>query len=157
MKFLLAVLAGLAGTAAMTLFLYLLSFLTSRTTRVVKVLGTMLTNRTQPDGGLSDAVSTSAVGIVAHYAVGAFFAVIYLALWDSEVGLATASWGILFGLANGIAGMVAWYFFFMLHRRAPVLKLGTFLMWMLVSHVIFGFVTTYVYHLLSQPVYAFWQ
>ena len=157
MKFLYAVLAGLAATAAMTAFLYLLSYATHRVMKVIKILGTMLLNRTQPDGSLSDAVSTKAVGTVAHYTVGIFFALIYLAAWDSGVGLLTASWGLLLGLGNGIIGMVVWYFFFMVHPRPPLLKLKTYLTTLIFAHVVFGFVVTYVFYLLSDPAYAFWQ
>ena len=157
MKLLHAVLAGLAATAAMTAFLYLLSYATHRVLKVIKILGTMLLFRTQPDGGLSDAVSTKAAGTVAHYAVGIFFAIIYLALWDSGVGMLTASWGLLFGLAHGIVAMVTWYFFFMLHPKPPLLALRTYLITLIFAHVIFGLVATYTVYLLQHPDYAFWQ
>ncbi|WP_439881508.1 hypothetical protein ACSX1A_20555 [Pontibacter sp. MBLB2868] len=156
MKLLYVILAGLAATAAMTAFLYILSHLTHRVMQVIKILGTMLTNRTQPDGSPSDAVSTKVVGTVAHYALGVLFAIVYLALWDSGVGLVSASWGLLFGLAHGVIGMTLWYFFFMLHPKPPLIRLKTYLLTQIAAHVVFGFVLTYVYYLLLQPAYEFW-
>ena len=156
MKFLYAIPAGLAATAAMTAFLYLLSFLTHRVMKVVKILGTMITRRTQPDGSLSDATSTKVIGNIAHYLVGIFFAVVYLALWDSGVGLVTASWGLLFGLAHGIIAMLMWYFFFMLHPNPPIIPLKTYLLTLIAAHIVFGFVATYTFYLLLKPNYSFW-
>ncbi|WP_299825239.1 hypothetical protein [uncultured Pontibacter sp.] len=156
MKLLYAILAGLAATAAMTAFLYLLSYLTHRVMKVIKILGTMLTRRTQPDGSLSDAASTKVIGTIAHYAAGIFFALIYLALWDSEVGLITASWGLLFGLAHGIMAMLIWYFFFMMHPNPPIIPLRSYLLTLIAAHVVFGFVVTYTFHRLLQPDYSFW-
>ncbi|MDX5423499.1 MAG: hypothetical protein LPK14_14685 [Hymenobacteraceae bacterium] len=156
MKLLYAAIAGIAGTAAMTAFLYLLSFITHRVMKVVRILGTMLLNRTQSDGDLSQATSTKVVGTLAHYGVGVFFAIIYLALWDSGVGPVTASWGLLFGLAHGIVAMVIWYFFFMLHPNPPLIKLKTYLVTLVFAHMIFGFVTSYTYYLFLRPGYSFW-
>ena len=157
MKFLDAILASLAGTAAMTAFLYLLSYATHRVMKVIKILGTMLLFRTQPDGSLSDALSTKVVGTLAHYSIGAFFAIVYLALWDSGVGLISFSWSLLFGLANGIAGMFAWYFFFMVHPKPPLIKLKTYLLTLLVAHIVFACVTFYTYYNIVLPEYTFWQ
>ncbi|MHA6249701.1 hypothetical protein ACXYMU_17290 [Pontibacter sp. CAU 1760] len=157
MKLLYALLGGLAATAAMTAFLYLLSFATHRVMKVIKILGTMLLSRTHPDGSLSDAVSTKAVGTVAHYAVGVFFALFYLALWDAGVGLLSASWGLLLGLAHGLVAMVVWYFYFMIHPKPPLLALKTYLLTLIFAHMVFGFVMTYTVYLLMQPGYRFWQ
>lgn len=157
MKFLDAVVAGIAGTIAMTAFLYLLSFVTHRVMKVVRILGTMLLNRTHPDGSLSELTGTKVAGTLAHYAAGIFFAIIYLALWNSGVGLPTASWGLLFGLAHGLIAMVIWYFFFMVHPRPPIIRLRTYLTTLIFAHIIYGFVMSYTFYLLTQPDYSFWQ
>lgn len=157
MKLLYAVLAGIAATAAMTAFLYLLSLITHRVMKVIKILGTMIMNRTQPDGSLSDAVSTKVIGTIAHYAVGVFLAILYLALWGAGVGMLTASWGAFLGFANGILAMVVWYFFFMMHPKPPLLQLKTYLITLIFAHVIFGFFVTYTFYLLEHPGYSFWQ
>ncbi|GAB3828278.1 hypothetical protein [Pontibacter rugosus] len=156
MKFLDALVAGIAGTAAMTAFLYLLSFATRRVMKVIRILGTMLLNRTQADGSLSGDASTKVVGTLAHYAIGIFFALLYLALWDAGVGAITASWGLFFGFANGLAGMAVWFFFFMLHPHPPLIRLRTYLNTLIFAHIIFGFVATYTFYLLLQPAYDFW-
>ncbi|WP_299755165.1 DUF6789 family protein [uncultured Pontibacter sp.] len=156
MKLLDAVVAGIAGTAAMTAFLYLLSYATHRVMKVIRILGTMLLNRTHPDGSLSELTGTKVAGTIAHYAVGIFFAVIYLALWSSGVGAPTASWGLLFGLAHGLVAMVIWYFFFMLHPRPPLITLKSYLTTLIFAHIIYGFIMTYTFYLLLKPAYSFW-
>jgi hypothetical protein len=157
MKFLYAIVAGLAATAAMTAFLYLLSLATRRVMKVIKILGTMLTNRTHPDGSLSDAGSTKVVGTLAHYAAGILFALFYLALWDSGVGTTTASWGLFFGLAHGLFAMFLWYLFFLVHPRPPIIALRTYLVTLIFAHIIFGLVITYIFYLLQKPDHAFWS
>lgn len=157
MKLLYAVIGGLVATAAMTAFLYLLSLITHRVMKVIKILGTMLTNRTQPDGSLSDAVSTKVYGTVAHYLVGIVFALFYIALWHSDVGLINASWGFLFGLAHGLTAMFIWYLFFLVHPRPPIISFRTYLVTLIFAHIIYGVVLTYTVHLLARPDYPFWS
>lgn len=157
MKLLYAILGGLAGTAAMSAFLYLLSFATHRVMKVIKILGTMLTNRTQPDGSLSDAVSTKVYGTAAHYLMGIIFALFYLALWNSGVGLVNASWGFLFGLAHGLFAMFLWYLFFLVHPRPPIIALRTYLVTLIFAHIVYGMVLTYTVYLFMRPDYPFWS
>nr|WP_221627119.1 hypothetical protein [Pontibacter sp. Tf4] len=149
--------AGVAGTAAMNTVLYLLSLTTGRVLKIPPLLGTMLLNRTHPDGNLSGAVSTHVVGTVAHYTVGILYAIGYLALWESGVGTITASWGLLIGFGNGIFAMIIWYFFFMIHPRPPHIQLERYLLTLVFSHIIFGFVVTFVYFHLTHPEHSFWQ
>lgn len=157
MKLLYAVIGGLAATAAMTAFLYLLSLVTHRVMKVIKILGTMLTNRTNPDGSLSDAVSTKVYGTVAHYIFGIIFALFYVALWHSGVGLINASWGLLFGLAHGLMAMFLWYLFFLVHPRPPIISLRTYLVTLIFAHIVYGLVLTYTVYLLAHPDYPFWS
>lgn len=157
MKLLYAILAGLAATAAMTAFLYLLSYATNHVMKVIKILGTMLLSRTQRDGSLSDAVGTKVVGTIANYLVGILYAIAYLALWESGVGMVTASWGLLLGVANGLFAMIIWYFFFMIHPMPPAISLRVYLITLIFAHIVFGLVVTYTYYLLSHPEYLFWQ
>jgi hypothetical protein len=156
-KLIYVILAGLAGTAAMTTILYLLSLVTTRVMPVPRLLGTMLLGRTHPDGSMSNAPATLMVGTLAHYTVGVLYAIGYLALWESGVGTITASWGLLIGLANGLFAMVIWYFFFMIHPKPPHIRLDRYLIEMVLGHVLFGFVVTFVYYHLTNPEYTFWQ
>ncbi|GGG19358.1 hypothetical protein [Pontibacter amylolyticus] len=157
MKLLYAVIGGLAATAAMTAFLYLMSYVTHRVMKVTRILGTMLMNRTQPDGSLSKATNTKVYGTVAHYLAGIIFALFYIALWHSEVGLINASWGFLFGLAHGLMAMFIWYLFFMVHPRPPLISLRTYLTTLIFAHIVFGLVLTYTVYLLAKPDYPFWS
>jgi len=155
-KLVYVILAGFAGTTVMTVVLYLLSF-TNRALRIPQLLGTMLLGKTHPNGSLSEAPSTLIVGTVAHFIVGILFAIAYLAFWESGVGTLTFSWSLLMGFANGIFAMIAWYFFFMIHPKPPIIKLERYLVTLVFAHVFFGFVVTYVYYLLTDNEHTFWQ
>lgn len=157
MKLLNAILAGVAGTAAMNLALYLFSLVTHRVMNIPQLLGTMLLGRTHPDGGLSNAASTKVIGTAAHYIVGVLYIIGYLALWESGVGTVTASWSLLIGFGNGILAMIIWYFFFMIHPKPPLIQLEKYLVTLIFSHIIFGFVATLVYYQLTHLEYSFWK
>ncbi|HEY4650452.1 MAG TPA: hypothetical protein VIG72_03515 [Pontibacter sp.] len=157
MKLLYVILAGVAGTIAMNTVLYMLSMVTSRVLNIPQLLGTMLLGRTHPDGSLSEAVGTRIVGLLAHFTVGALYAIGYLALWESGAGTVTATWGLLIGLGNGFFAMIIWYFFFMIHPRPPKIELERYLVTLVFSHVFFGFVATFSYYLLAQPEHSFWS
>ncbi len=157
MNLIYTILAGLAGTLAMSIVLHLLSMVTPRIMPVPRLLGTMLLGRTHPNGSLSRSTSAVVVGMLAHFIVGILYAIGYLALWESGVGTITASWSLLIGFANGIFAMIIWYFFFMIHPKPPLIKLERYLVEMVFSHVLFGFVVTYTFYHLTKPEYTFWQ
>ena len=157
MKLVYIILAGITGTATMTVILYLLSVTTNRALHVPQVLGTMLLGKTHSNGSLSQAPSARIVGTIAHFIVGILFAIAYLAFWESGVGTLTFSWSLLMGFANGIFAMIAWYFFFLIHPKPPIIKLERYLVTLIFAHVIFGFIVTYVYYLLTINEHNFWQ
>lgn len=157
MKLIYVIIAGLAGTAAMTVFLYFISLLTRHILQMPLLLGTMLLGKTHPNGSLSRSVSTKFVGTLAHYTMGILYAIGYLALWESGVGTITASWSLLIGFGNGILAMVIWYFFIMIHPKPPIIHLEKHLTAILLAHIVFGFILTYVYYQLTHVEYSFWQ
>lgn len=149
------VIAGLVGTGVMTLFMYGMTFLTDRVMKVVKILGTMLTFQTTPDGRLSDSPTAIGVGIVAHYALGVIFALVYYALWRAGIGSPTFWNGALFGFVSGLVGILGWRIFFALHPRPPAtVPLKDYLITLLAGHVVFGIAVVVTYQLLSVEDFA---
>jgi hypothetical protein len=150
-----SVIAGLVGTAAMTLFMYGMTFLTDRVMKVVKILGTMLTFQTSPEGRLSDSPLAIGVGIIAHFAIGVIFALIYYELWRAGIGSPTVWIGALFGFISGLVAMLVWRLFFALHPKPPTtVPLKNYLITLLVAHVVFGVVVVATYQLLSVEDFA---
>ena len=73
-------LSGIGGTALMTSFINILAYLTKKPIRVVRILGTMATNGTTPDKGLSEKLNSRIVGISLHYLIGIIWAALFVIL-----------------------------------------------------------------------------
>ena len=130
--------AGIVGTACMTLGMYTLAGITSDHFKVVKVLGTMLTNQTTEDGGLSNATSAITVGLLAHYLVGIGFSFVYTWLWREEIMEGTFQAATLMGFVNGLIGAAGWRVYFAIHRRPPDMPLPKYLLAIALGHILFG-------------------
>jgi uncharacterized membrane protein YagU involved in acid resistance len=148
MEYLIAVLAGIAGTALMTGALYMLTYVTGRTFKVVKVLGNMLTNSVHADGSLSDNKRAIFLGVVAHYAIGVMFALIYVWLWQRGIGRPDLWNGIVFGTLNGLFAIVFWYMFITLHIKPPRLPMPAYLLAIGAGHILFSLGTVLVFTLI---------
>ena len=145
------ILAGLTGTAVMTAFMYGLTFLTQRVMKVVKILGTMLTFQTSLDGQLSDTPLAIAVGLVAHYLIGIGFTFVYAALWQADLGHPTFAFGVVAGFFSGMVGVLVWRLFFAIHPKAPTtIPLQSYLVTLLLAHVVFGVAVVATYQFLTS-------
>ncbi|MEZ2444534.1 hypothetical protein AB6805_22570 [Chitinophaga sp. RCC_12] len=142
-----AIAAGLFGTLLMTGALYLLTAITGKNYKVVGVLATMVTNHTTPDKGLTRKPADLLTGIILHYLIGVFFAIIYFYLWQAGVGHPTLFWSIVFGLLNGIFAMGFWFTFIRLHPRPPAIPVMSYVMAVGLSHVLFSIGVLIVYTL----------
>lgn len=130
MYYFMAALAGIGGTALMTGFVYFISWITKNDFKVVKILGRMITNRTGRKSIMT--------GMIAHYLIGVFFAVIYAWLWSRGIGSPTISSGLVFGAANGLFAMLFWFTFIKLHPNPPAVKLPAYLIVIGVGHLFFS-------------------
>ena len=145
--------AGIAGTAFMTLFLYLLTPLMHRQLKVVKVLGTMLTNQTTPNGELSERPMAIWVGGTVHYLIGIMFTFCYYFLWRSGIGKPDLSSGAVFGFVTGLFGIAVWRVFFWVHPNPPrTVSLPSYLLSLLIAHVVFGVFAHLTYSFLIQRI-----
>ncbi|MFD2574534.1 hypothetical protein ACFSUS_28120 [Spirosoma soli] len=145
MKLLHIILAGIAGTALMTFFMYIMTFITDRVMKVTQILGTMLTFQTSPDGNLSDSRLAVTVGIIGHYLIGIAFALCYYGLWLLSIGQPDFQSGIWLGIGSGLAAIIFWYSFFVLHPKPPAISLKPYLLSLFMAHLVFtfGVIVTY--------------
>ncbi|AEI50793.1 DUF6789 family protein [Runella slithyformis] len=151
MVLLIIITAGISGTAFMTLFLYLFTALIHRQLKVVKILGTMLTNQTTPDGGLSELPWVIWVGVTVHYLIGVMFTLGYYFLWQFGIGSPDYESGAVFGFLTGLFGITVWRVVFWLHPNPPrTVSLPIYLLSLLIAHVIFGVFVHLTYSLLVQ-------
>jgi hypothetical protein len=157
MKFYYSIIGGILGTLLMTLFSYFIAYITHKPTKVVKVLGTMLTNQTTPEGGLSNKLSAILIGILAHYLVGIGFTFIYFYLWPNRDSEASFFQSLLFGFLCGVFGIIVWKIFFLLHPNPPEISLPVYLLNILIGHLFFGigiFITyKFIYFMIDKIQY----
>jgi hypothetical protein len=133
-----AAIAGIAGTALMTGFVYLIAYITGNNFKVVKILGTMLTNNTHRNKSTDESPETIITGIIAHYLIGVFFAIIYAWLWSKGIGEPTLRSSIIFGALNGLFAMLFWYTFFRLHRNPPAIRMPAYIVVIGIGHLFFS-------------------
>jgi|GEM_PF-1137131 len=143
------IIAGLVGTAGMTFFMYGMSFLTDRVMKVIRILGTMLTFRTTSKGELSDSSWATLVGTLAHYTVGLSFTLVYAEIWRAGLGVPTLRFGVVAGFVSGLVGILGWRVYFALHPQPPKnVPMKSYLLTLLVAHVVFGVIVTLTYQAL---------
>ena len=132
-----AVVAGLIGTAVMTVVMVMAPKMGMPKMDVMGVLGSMFS---------ADAGTARWMGFVAHFVMGIVFALIYAALWNANVGEATWSWGLIFGLVHGIVAIVAMPMMLGMHPRPSEMERSTKMMaGQIVGHLVFGLVVALTY------------
>jgi hypothetical protein len=142
-------LAGTAGTTLMTAGVLAVAAGTRQELNVLRILGTMLTVRTKSDGTCSRAGSTLAIGILAHYAVGYFFTIIYVWMWNNRYISDDLATTCVLGFITGVFGITVWRVFFALHRRPPTVPLKLYLTCICLSHILFAIGVRAVYTFMS--------
>jgi hypothetical protein len=143
-----AIIVGISGTTAMTAFLYLNAWVFKKRLKVIPVLGTMLTNQTTGDKGLSSRRSALLCGTVAHYIVGIGFAYIYLLLWEKGIGQPVTSDSLAFGIINGMFAALVWWVFIRIHPNPPFLPVISYLLFIFLGHLVFALGNKWIYQLL---------
>ena len=84
-----AIVAGLVGTAAMSLLMVMAPKMGLPKVAIWELLGSMFDRR-----------GNSPLGWMAHFMMGALFALVYAALWSAGLGAPTLLWGLLFGVIH---------------------------------------------------------
>ncbi len=140
-----AIVAGLVGTAAMSLLMVMGPKMGIPKMAIWEMLGSMF-----------DRQGNNTLGWIAHFMMGAVFALAYAALWSVGLGAATLVWGVLFGVIHFAIVGLAMGGMPMLHAgikagtvRAPgVLMLNQGVMGLmggLVGHILYGVVVAAIY------------
>ena len=141
MNILNAILSGLAGTLIMTVMMYLAPAMGMPKMDIIGMLGTMFT----PNQSVA-----RIFGIVAHFMMGAVFAIIYVLLWSLGIGSPSWLWGVIFGAAHGVVAMLTMPMMMKMHPRPPEMDSGaTMMAGLLVGHIVFGLVVALTYSALA--------
>jgi uncharacterized membrane protein YagU involved in acid resistance len=146
MNVLAAIVAGVAGTAVFSAIAAAAPSMGMARMAIWEILGSMFNKE-----------GNKALGWVAHFMMGAIFAIVYAALWSAGLGSASLGSGALFGALHWLAAGLAMGMVPMLHAgvragtvQAPgayMLGSGGALAFMggLVGHVAYGIIVGVVY------------
>lgn len=141
MNLLNAILSGLAGTLIMTALMYMAPAMGMPKMDIIGMLGTMFT----PNQG-----AARVMGTVAHFMMGAVFAILYALLWNLGIGSSTWLWGVIFGAAHGVIAMLTMPMMVKMHPRPPKMDSGAMMMvGLLAGHMVFGLVVALTYSALA--------
>lgn len=132
-----AILSGLAGTLMMTVLMYIAPAMGMPKMDIIGMLGTMFT---------ANQGAARVMGTVAHFMIGAVFAIIYALLWSFGIGSPTWLWGLIFGAVHGVVTMMMIPMMMKVHPRPPQMDSGAMMMvGMLMGHMVFGLVVALTY------------
>jgi hypothetical protein len=142
-----AIVAGVVGTAVISMVMAMAPRMGMPKMAIWEMLGSMFNK----DGN-------NTLGWIAHFMMGAIFAIIYAALWSAGVGSISAGSGVLFGAVHFLIVGLVMGGMPMLHAgikagtvQAPgvyMLNVGVMgFMGGLIGHVIYGVVVALVYGL----------
>ena len=140
-----AIVAGLVGTAAMSLLMVMGPRMGMPRMAIWEMLGSMF-----------DSHGNNTLGWIAHFMMGAVFALVYAALWSAGLGAPTLIGGVLFGAVHFVIVGLMMGGIPMLHAgikagtvQAPgVLMLNGGVLGLiggLIGHILYGLVVASVY------------
>jgi hypothetical protein len=138
--------ASLPGTVVMTLFMYFYSAFFKKETRVVHIFGSMLTGNV-PVGRVSGKPKPVLTGLIAHFLVGYFLALVYNVLIENELIEINIQTNTLIGFLTGLFSVIAWAFYFFLHFHPPRLDKLHFFIALVIAHIFFAIITMYSFYI----------
>mgnify|MGYP001108782294 CR=1 FL=1 len=133
--------AGILGTSVMTLFSHLLEMMTSYKFNEAHLLNELI-HRSKPT--TLTIGKNHFYGWVVHYAIGFGMAVGLYGYYSFTVYEVTTWRGALLGFILGIIGIAGWSLLIHLHSNPPKIKWNIFFIQLMVAHVIFGVIVSYI-------------
>ncbi len=134
------------ATNYMTLYMKIVSEISRKQMRVIRILGRSLTNKTHNEKGVISLAQIKVTGTVIHYSIGIFFLYCYHILWKNRITKPNLTGGLSLGLTNGLLGIAVWYLYMNLHRNPPQIDRKSYLINLVIAHIIFGTVGAFEYN-----------
>lgn len=146
--FLLTILSGFAGTIGMTAVMYLYASLAKKNTKVVHILGSMVTGNL--DYSKPEKIKTLVTGAIAHVSVGVLFSFSYFLLWNWGVFSISTFHSLIVGGLSGVLAIIVWKLYISVYHNPPKINLTHYFTALLISHIIFGFITVNVFRIIAN-------
>lgn len=138
------VIAGVGGAWLMTLFLRLVNYLFPHGVRVPLILAQVVHHYLN-GAPFYDVKHKYTYGHGLHLLVGVFFAFCYSWLWRRGIGGFTLEDILLFGLVNGVVGMVGWFVFLRATYEPEQVNENVFFPVIVIAHIPFALGVTVIY------------
>jgi hypothetical protein len=137
---------ALDATSYMTMYMKIVSEISKKQMRVIRILGRLLTNKTHNEQGVISLAQIKTTGTLLHYSIGTFFLYCYHFLWKNRIVKPNLTGGITLGLLSGLVGISAWYTYMNVHPSPPQIDRKSYLINLVVAHVVFGTVAAFEYN-----------
>ncbi|MBO9702928.1 MAG: hypothetical protein J7604_22125 [Sporocytophaga sp.] len=134
------------ATNYMTLYMKIVSEISKKQMRVIRILGRLLTNKTHNEKGVFSIAQIKATGTLVHYSIGIFFLYCYHLLWKNRFTKPNLTGGVTLGLTNGLIAIAVWYVYMNLHRNPPKIDRKSYLINLVIAHIIYGTVAAFEYN-----------
>lgn len=141
MKIAKVLISSIIGTTAMTLFSSLISKSENKNLEQSENLA-QLVNRLPINMSKKTA---KVAGVCSHYGIGMGFVSLYDQLWKRHKVEPSVRSGALLGAVSGLIGVAAWNTMFKSHPNPQPKNLKMFMGQLVLSHVVFGVVSSIVY------------
>ncbi len=138
MNYISILLSGIAGTIAMTIFSVFIHTMTKRTVYIPERLSKLLTGK----------FTNRMIGYTGHFATGLVFAFAYHLLWYWGIGTISVGNAVIFGMGNGLAGVIVWLTGFKIKGEALDEPRRAFLVQVFFAHLPFAIAAFWVAHIL---------
>lgn len=144
LEIVIVLISGIGGAALMSFFLRLINDYFNHGVRVPLILGQVVHHYLN---GLPfyDLRQKNKYGHFIHLTVGVIFAYCYSLLWSGGIGGPTALSTLVFGLVNGLVGMVGWFIFLKLTFEPEQIKERIFFPVIVLAHLVFALGVTCLY------------
>lgn len=139
------ILSGIGGAALMSLFLKLINDYIRHGVRVPLILGQVVHHYLN---GLPfyHLRHKNLIGHGIHLLIGVFFAFCYAWLWKRGIGGPTALHTLIFGLINGLVGIIGWLLFLRTTYEPEQVEKRIFFPVLTVAHIFFALGVTGIYY-----------
>ena len=147
-----AAIVGICATSLMTFFFFFFCAISKKRLQVIQILGTMLTNQTTKNKGLSVTLGAFLLGTITHYLVGFGFAWIYI--WLCAQGIFNFDFpnSVTYGALIGVFAVLVWWLFIKIHPNPPSIPVYYYLPCIFLSHLVFGIGMKWTFFVLFEKM-----
>jgi len=150
MSFIAIIISGIIATTVMSGIQYFYTSATGNAQYIPRLLGAKLMLMSKNTTFPRNARLNISIGTIVHYGLGIFFVFAYYTLWSFDIGRPDVIYGLAFGFAHGIIGILLWKVLFSLPPKSSTVNQNNFFIGLLLAHICFSLVAIVSYNFVNQ-------